>query len=906
MTSLSISDSVVAGGSLFVKSTTPTITINAPKGRKVWLSIGGGDLVGPLTDLIDGGIYRSDILNLSRATTYRVSARTEYQGLWGQPSAELVFTVDDKGPAAGFDPTPPAHTNSTSASFFFTFRPDSSIDTFDTVSFQYSLTGGNSWINTDKDVTITDLTPNRDHTLYVRALDLAGNPGTSASHTWNIDTYPPRIASVTQPTDGALLGISSNPPAFAGKVEKSTDKVDVYVDNEPVANNRSVTGTDWSYSGSALTPGAHQVQVIVRDLAGNTKMSSPVYFSMDLEAPTVTIQSPVGDSLVRPTPLVVSGTTERGSTVTLTLKMGTTEVPLAVRTALADSNGNWRYETSATLADGRYTVAATATDPATNTGAPSGGINFIVDQVPPETTLTGCPANGYANASSLSFGYSATDANPTGMTYACAANVNATTQSVNCDQAYAGYTADGTYTWLVRATDAASNTDLSPAFCRWVWDRTPPSDVSITNNPKPVTNEDYGIFAFSATDETSGLANYRCSTDGVIYTDCFSPHVYPTPETKGYVLYVRARDRAGNESVNATKYEWTVNKGLPVAKLTPVSGADNPTNATTAVFRLEVEPRLPQNSVKFYYVINNPTVTDLKEFREVLPDGSTTDGSHAVNISIDVSSYSERMTIRAVALDETRKIQTPRDLQQSYEWNIDRTPPSVEIVSGPNTWERVPAVRFEFLAPGESEVRGFRCEVSDCVSPPTGTRDCTGTRSGARAVFQLQEGVREGRNCVSVRALDMADNESVKPAHYEWQLDTKAPEAPSIDAPQGSLRVTTRLPSVEGSAEPNVKVLLLLDDGTTPAAEATANAQGRWVAYFGQAVADGSHNLKAIARDQAGNDSAEGEVVTLLVDGRSVARVVGGGLSCASTGGGGSWLALLALAALRAGRRRSR
>lgn len=906
VTSLSLSDSVPVGNTLFVKSTTPTITIKAPEGRDVWFSIDSGSWRGPLTDSFSPGSY-SDALSLSQAP-YRVRARTEYQGLWGPPSADFHFTVDSIGPAARFDPIPPAHTNSTSAYFSFNFTSTNPSDTPSTVSFQYSLTGAAPWTDTDKDVTITGLPANTDSTLSVRAIDLVGNIGPSTSRTWNIDTVPPATATVTQPSNGALLGILSNPPTFQGGAEKATDKVDVYVDNVLQAAGLTVTGanSNWSYTpGSALAGTSHQVQVVVRDLAGNTRLSVPVYFSVDTVAPTVNILAPAGSIPVRPTPLVVSGETEPGSTVTLTIKTGNTDKTPTEKTALADSTGKWRYATSAPLADGSYTVSATATDPATNTGPPSADTGFIVDQAPPETALTGCPANGYSSDSSLPFGYSATDTNPDGMTYVCAAKAGSATQSVSCAQPYAGYTADGTYEWLVRATDAAGNTDLSPAFCRWMWDRTPPSEVTIVQGPDRVTNEDNGIFFFAATDVTSGLANYRCSTDNIIYTDCFSPHVYPTPATKDYVLYVRARDRAGNDGP-AAEYKWSVNKGLPIAKITPVSGADDPTNAKKAVFRLEVQPRLPTNVVKFYYVINNPTTTELKDFQEVIPSGPAADGSHNINISLDVSSYTERVTIRVLALDETRNIQTPRDLQEAYGWNIDRVPPAVEVVNRPDAWVRVPAASFEFLAPGESEVRGFRCAVSNCVSPAAEDRDCTGTRSGARAVFQLQGGVQEGRNCISVWALDLAGNESEQPARYEWQLDTKAPEAPVIDAQQGELRVNTRLPSVEGSAEPNAKVLLLLDDGTTPAAEATANAQGRWVALFGQPVSDGSHNLKAIARDQAGNDSVAAPVVTLLVDARSVARVVGGGLNCASSGSGSAWLALLALVTIRGGRRRHR
>jgi large repetitive protein len=445
----------------------------------------------------------------------------------------------------------------------------------------------------------------------------------------------------------------------------------------------------------------------------------------------------------------------------------------------------------------------------------------------------------------------------------------------------------------------------SPAFGFTV-DVTGPT-VSLDEKPPEITSADNGIFKFSATDNLSDIDGYECSQDGVVYKNCTSAYVYPTRYTGDYAFYVLAKDRAGNKS-GISSYQWSVNKNLPVAKITHILGADKTTNAMEAKFWLEVQPHLPSSQVEFYYILNDPTETDLNKFTKLVSGDPQKDGSHKVELTLDTEKYLGKVTLRALARDVTQGLKTPRSDQEEYGWFIDREHPQVDIERGPKEWEKVATASFEFSAPGELEVEGFRCALRDCESPPptTGEWDCSGEVRDARTFFFLQEGLSEGRNCLSVWARDRAGNESLQPAHHEWQVDMTAPEAPVIDAPTGELKAGSRFPAVAGTAEPFARVLLMLDESTTPSAEASANAEGRWLARIAEPVPDGTHNLSAIARDRAGNDSPETEALTLLVDAGSPPHVTGSGLTCTSASSGNPLLALLALVALRGGGRSRR
>ncbi len=94
------------------------------------------------------------------------------------------------------------------------------------------------------------------------------------------------------------------------------------------------------------------------------------------------------DGITSDNTLFFSGTAEAGATVHVFLD------GVEIGTTTADGSGNWSFDYTGTpLADGSYSVTATAEDPAHNVSPPSAPFPVVVDTVPPAVTIL-APAEG--------------------------------------------------------------------------------------------------------------------------------------------------------------------------------------------------------------------------------------------------------------------------------------------------------------------------------------------------------------------------------------------------------------------------------------------------------------------------------------------------------------------------------
>jgi hypothetical protein len=113
------------------------------------------------------------------------------------------------------------------------------------------------------------------------------------------------------------------------------------------------------------------------------------------------------------------------------------------------------------LANGSYTFDVRATDSAGNVDPSPASRSFAVsvktETNPPDTTITSGPS-GTINTNSISFGFSASE---TGSTFECRLNGSSWGGCPN-PKSYSGLS-NGSQVFDVRATDAAGNTDPSPA-----------------------------------------------------------------------------------------------------------------------------------------------------------------------------------------------------------------------------------------------------------------------------------------------------------------------------------------------------------------------------------------------------------------------------------------------------------
>jgi len=120
----------------------------------------------------------------------------------------------------------------------------------------------------------------------------------------------------------------------------------------------------------------------------------------------------------------------------------------------------------------------------------------------------------------------------------------------------ANYTglAEGIHTFQVRATDAALNTDPTPASYSWEIDRTAP-DTLITANPPDPAYSSTADFSFTCDDPP---CTFDCRIDAGAWSACTSPKQYTGLSAGSHTFYVRAYDAALNLDATPATYTWTI------------------------------------------------------------------------------------------------------------------------------------------------------------------------------------------------------------------------------------------------------------------------------------------------------------------------------------------------------------
>jgi peptidoglycan/xylan/chitin deacetylase (PgdA/CDA1 family) len=250
-----------------------------------------------------------------------------------------------------------------------------------------------------------------DGSYTVQASQVGGNAtGTSLPYRFTVDSTPAPtdttapVVSVTSPASGAT--VSTATPTLAGTGGTAAgDESQVTV---RVFEGSATTGTpsqtktvplasngSWSVSADALGDGVHTVEASQLDASGNRGTSAPATFTVattpvDTTAPTVTIAGPADGATVADSTPRVSGTagTAAGDddevSVSVYPASDTSGDVVQVAAAAVGSGGAWSVDL-ATLADGSYTLLASQTDAAGNTGT-SSAVTFTVSTTPTDTT----------------------------------------------------------------------------------------------------------------------------------------------------------------------------------------------------------------------------------------------------------------------------------------------------------------------------------------------------------------------------------------------------------------------------------------------------------------------------------------------------------------------------------------
>jgi hypothetical protein len=223
----------------------------------------------------------------------------------------------------------------------------------------------------------------------------------------------------------------------------------------------------------------------------------------------------------------------------------------------------WRHRISQPSQPSTSTKHSTPTTPTAPT-----------DTTAPETTIASGPS-GSTSAKTASFGFSSSESRST---FACRIDGHRW-RPCSSPKGYSSL-ATGDHQFSVRATDAAGNTDSSPATRNWTVASTPPPvdttapETTIASGPSGSTTATIASFTFSSSESGSTFA---CKIDTGSWGSCSAPQAYSGLSVGAHEFSVGATDGAGNADASPATRSWTVTGTTP-----PASGCSSTVSSVSA------------------------------------------------------------------------------------------------------------------------------------------------------------------------------------------------------------------------------------------------------------------------------------------------------------------------------------
>ncbi|ATB30661.1 adventurous gliding motility protein AgmC [Melittangium boletus] len=661
------------------------------------------------------------------------------------------------------------------------------------------------------------------HTVQAATEVDASQSPKSVANTFTVDTVKPAAPFVSAPGDNTY--VTTVRPPITGTAEKNST-VTVYIDGVAVGTTKADDSGNWSYTPTTdLGQGPHTVKATSKDAADNVSADSNTNtFTVDTVKPAAPVVSAPDDNdyvtTVRP---VITGTAEANSTVTVYID------GVAVGTTKADASGNWSYTPTTDLGQGPHTVKATSTDVAGNVSVDSNTNTFTVDTVKPPAPVVETPINNtYVTTLTPTFTGTA-EADSTVSVYIDGV-FSGTTIATGGTWSYTPTTpliGEGAHTVYATSTDAAGNVSVDSNTNTFLVDSVKP--VAPT-----VDAPDEGSYVTTVRPVITGTAENNSTVtvyiDGVevgTTTADGSGNWSYTPTTDlaqgSHKVKVTSKDAAGNVSVDSNVRTFIVDSIAPVAPVVidPANGAEESSRPT---FTGTAEPGATVTIIVDGEDLGTTTADASGNWTYTIPTGSPglADGSHTVTAR------------QTDAAGNTSPVAVPENT-----FTVDSTLPSTTIETKPPLVSNSTTAEFTFSS-DKSPVT-YECTLDTVVV------SCTDT-------LKL-ENLAQGSHTLTVRAVDALGHKDPSVESYTWTVDTLAPAAPVVLAPDEGSEQTTTTPVISGTAEPGSTVTVIIDGvevGTT-----TTDASGNWSFPTTTPLTPGPHEVTARATDAAGNTSPD-------------------------------------------------
>jgi subtilisin family serine protease len=445
------------------------------------------------------------------------------------------------------------------------------------------------------------------HNFTATAYDAAGNVGTSSTVVLTTDNTAP-TSSVTSPASGAVFKGAIVPVTANATDGAGIQKVEFYLDNNVLlgTDTSAPYSINWDTTGAAS--GAHTLNVVATDMAGNSGASPAISVSVDYLPPSVAITSPTNGAKVGGT---ISITTNPVDNVGIAKVQFYRDSGTSLGTVTsAPFNLSWN---TTSVSGSAHTLYAVATDTAGNTGT-SATISITIDNTLPTCSMTAPATNALLTGTAVTISANASDNIAVAkVDFYRDNNVLLATDSsspygISWDSTSV---ASGAHSLFAIATDSAGNTKPS-AVVNVTVDNTAPT-VSLT---APVNGGVIsGTIAMTATASdnvaVSKVEFYR-DNNVLVASDTSSPYSQnwnTTSMTSGtHTMYAVATDTAGNRTTSAVA-TFTIDNVAPTVAITSPANGAVVARTTTVVITANASDNVGVTMVEFY-VDNSLKCTD--------------------------------------------------------------------------------------------------------------------------------------------------------------------------------------------------------------------------------------------------------------------------------------------------------
>ena len=610
-------------------------------------------------------------------------------------------------------------------------------------------------------------------------------------------------SGATASMGGSLLQNQTSSASFQVKINDTASSGQT-IQNQAVADftGRTLGQGVSKLSDDATTPGSGMTSVQV-----------------DMVPPAIDITTPAPNSVVAERRPEITGQTEPGATVTISIDGG------ANATVTADSNGDWSYTPTSDLADGAHSVIATARDKAGNESTDM--TTFAVDLTAPALSI-GAPRDGSVINETRPEITGMSDPGSDVEVLIDGVKVADVTADANGDWSYTP-TSDlsmGSHTVTARTADNVGNTAETEST--FEVDTVAPAVDIDSPGPGQGTNDQQPTISGTA-EPGSTVELVIDGSDPILVTVNPDGTWSYTPGSQlgegSHSVTVTATDEAGNSATDSTTFDIDVT-APDVAIDAPASGST--TEDTTPTISGTSEPG---QEVEIF--IDGMKVADV-----------TADGSGAWSYTPDQELGAGPHTATARVQDD---LGNTADANTSFE--IDPPAPAMVDITSP-----ADGATIEMNTPTISgtTLPGSTVQITvDGGEPVSVVADADGNWS-----YTPSAPLDNGEHTVTAKVDDAEDSVT-----FTVDVDIEPP-ALDITSPEQSSQTTDTTPEITGKADPGATVTVIIDDSEP--VTVTADANGDWSYTPAQELEVGIHTVIAQVtddQDQTANDSVQFEVI---------------------------------------------